>query len=71
MLDYILAIYLNGAPQYIGTFTSCDDAEAYVRTYYPEHDSLCQHRDYIYLPLDLQEKFFVPYPNGTWESVTH
>lgn len=71
MLDYILAIYLNGTPQYIGTFQDCYDAEEYVRSYYPEHDSICQHRDYIYLPLNLQEKFFVPQPNGTWETVTY
>ena len=71
MLDYILAIYLNGTPQYIGTFQDCYDAEEYVRSYYPGHDSICQHRDYIYLPLNLKEKFFVPRPNGTWETVTY
>ena len=71
MLDYILAIYLNGTPQYIGTFQDCYDAEEYVRSYYPENDSICQHRNYIYLPLNLQERFFVPLPNGTWETVTY
>lgn len=71
MIDYILAIYMNNEPQYIGTFINCHDAEAYVRTCYPEYDSICQHRDYIHLPVDLKEKFFVPYPNGTWETVTH
>lgn len=68
MLDYILAVYLNSEPEYVGTFIDCHDAEKYVRMHYPNHNSICQYREYIVLPADLKEKFYVPYPahNGTY-----
>lgn len=60
MLDYILIIYLKGhEPHYVGTFENCNYAEQYVREYYPEFDSGCQHRKYIYLPKNLREKYIL------------
>lgn len=68
MLDYILIIYLGNTPHYVGTFQTCHQAEEYVRMAYPMYNSGCQHRNYIYLPKKLKEKFFVSLPNGTWET---
>jgi len=64
MLDYLLIIYLGSTPHYVGTFPNCQQAEDYVRNVYPMYDSACQHRDYIYLPKKLKEKYFYEYPSN-------
>lgn len=71
MFDYILVIYLNSTPHYVGTFPNCHQAEHYVRAIYPLYDSACQHRNYIYLPKKLKEKFFIEYPNNKFVSIEH
>jgi hypothetical protein len=71
MLDYILVIYLNLEPQYIGTFQDCHTAHEFVIDRYPEFDSGCLHRNYINLPLDLEEKYYIISPQGKivkWEN---
>lgn len=66
MIDYILVIYLSTTPQYIGTFQDCFAAERYVRQVYPEYNSSCLYRDYINIPKDLQEHFFIEQPDGSF-----
>jgi len=67
MLEYILVIYLNSNPEYIGTFQDCFSAERYVRQVYPTYNSSCLHKEYIYLPEDLQEHFFIEQPDGSFK----
>jgi len=71
MLNYILVIYLNLEPQYIGTFQDCQTAHEFVTERYAEFDSGCLHRDYINLPLNLQESFYMRDFRGVfvhWEN---
>jgi hypothetical protein len=67
MLAYILVIYLGSTPNYIGTFQDCFSAERYVRQVYPTYNSSCLYKDYIVLPKDLQEHFFIEQPDGSFE----
>ena len=69
MFEYILVIYLGNAPHYVGTFPNCQQAEHYVRHAYPTFDSICQHRNYIYLPKKLKEKFMYEFPNNKIVSI--
>jgi hypothetical protein len=69
MLAYILVIYMGATPNYIGTFQDCFTAERYVRQVYPEYNSSCLHRNYINLPKDLQEHFFIEQPDGKFVTL--
>lgn len=64
MLEYVLVLYLNDEPNYIGNFKSCAHANRYIQNCYfstvmpSDYYVSCQHQDYLFLP----EGFVASYP---------
>lgn len=57
MFEYVLVVYFNKQPEYIGHFTSCALASQYVEEHYPKAEyTSCLYEDYINLPLGLIKK---------------
>lgn len=60
MLEYILTVSLDlpCCDTYVGTFPSCEQAEAYYEEYYPKHQGYsCLYADYIVLPKDFEHHY--------------
>lgn len=57
MLEYVLVIYIQKQPEYVGHFSSCAAANSYVEKHYPNAEyTSCLHEDYIHLPEGLVKK---------------
>jgi hypothetical protein len=66
MLEYVLVLYINDQPNYIGNFETCAHANNYIHECYlksvmpTDYYVSCQHQDYLFLP----EGFVANYPEG-------
>ena len=61
LLEYVLIIGIDYKEQsYAGHFIDCPHAFVYAKEHYPDQSHSCFYQDYIYLPADLDKKFFYP-----------
>ena len=60
MLEYVIVLYLQDQPNYIGNFESCAHGHRYIQQCYfnvvvpSDYYVACQHQDYLFLPAEFQ-----------------
>jgi len=60
MFEYVLVLYIQDKPNYVGNFETCAHAnnyiqECYFKTVMPsDYYVSCQHQDYLFLPEGFQ-----------------
>ena len=62
MLEYILAVslHLPCCDTYVGTFPSCEQAEAYYLELLEDHEGYsCLHTDHAMLPKDFEHNYIL------------
>lgn len=57
-LYYVLLLVTGGDPYYVGTFSNCEVAHAYVdENFIPDLRTICLHENFINLPNDFKHKY--------------
>ena len=70
LYNIILAVWISGQANYIGSFNNLDSCIRYTESFYPEQQYSCLHRNFINLPKDLKEKFMIEHKDNwsEWET---